>query len=104
MLMSLSFCSCHPRKPDFDCFQRETPRLDSHDSCPLQIFVTVGVAVGGSAWYLLRLARGPDVVWDRHGNSQPWNNVRQDQNLKMWSINQDFSSKCVHTYTDFVSC
>ena len=34
----------------------------------LPIFAVVGVAVGGCGWYLVRLARGPDVVWNRHGN------------------------------------
>lgn len=27
--------------------------------------LNAGVAVGGAGWYLSRLARGPDVVWDR---------------------------------------
>lgn len=26
------------------------------------------VLLAGCAWYLARLARGPDVVWDRKGN------------------------------------
>lgn len=28
------------------------------------IYVITGLAVGGASWYLSRLARGPDVVWD----------------------------------------
>ena len=61
--------------------------------------------MGGATWYLSRLARGPDIVWDRHNNprkadltgllegfglsrqltrlfsvskfSEPWNDVKQ---------------------------
>lgn len=32
------------------------------------IDVVIGTAIGGSSWYLSRLARGPDIVWDRHNN------------------------------------
>jgi hypothetical protein len=71
------------------------------DSQAIPIVVVVGVAVGGCGWYLTRLARGPvsriqvqvpsrrtfvgrlthcfvpvqDVVWNRHGNPEPWNKV-----------------------------
>ncbi|CAG8670926.1 13022_t:CDS:2, partial [Ambispora gerdemannii] len=49
-----------------------------------------GVAVCGSAWYLTRLARGPEVVWDRKNNPQPWNNIDQDTQVKLFAINQKF--------------
>ena len=29
------------------------------------LFINKGVAVVGAGWYLSRLARGPDVTWDR---------------------------------------
>ncbi|KNZ54950.1 uncharacterized protein VP01_280g6 [Puccinia sorghi] len=53
---------------------KRTPDLD----------VVIGTAMGGATWYLSRLARGPDIVWDRHNNPQPWNDVKQG------SVNQEF--------------
>ncbi|KZT60235.1 hypothetical protein CALCODRAFT_492821 [Calocera cornea HHB12733] len=52
-------------------------------------FVIVG-AVGGAAWYLTRLARGPDVIWDRRNNPTPWQHVTQDTNTKMFAVNGKF--------------
>jgi len=47
------------------------------------IYAVVGVAVTGAGWYLTRLARGPDVIWDRKGNPTPWNDVGKGTNIKM---------------------
>ena len=40
--------------------------------------------------YLSRLARGPDVIWDRKNNPTPWNNVEPGTNTKLMSVNQQF--------------
>ncbi|WAQ92471.1 hypothetical protein PtA15_16A379 [Puccinia triticina] len=52
--------------------------------------VVIGTAMGGATWYLSRLARGPDIVWNRHGNPQPWNDVKPGQNTKLMAVNQEF--------------
>ncbi|GAC93386.1 hypothetical protein PHSY_000951 [Pseudozyma hubeiensis SY62] len=44
-------------------------------------------------WYLSRLARGPDVIWDRKNNPTPWNNVEPGTNTKMMSVNQQFDKQ-----------
>uniref|UniRef100_V5ETN1 NADH dehydrogenase [ubiquinone] 1 alpha subcomplex subunit 4 n=1 Tax=Kalmanozyma brasiliensis (strain GHG001) TaxID=1365824 RepID=V5ETN1_KALBG len=44
-------------------------------------------------WYLSRLARGPDVIWDRKNNPTPWNNVEPGTNTKMMSVNQQFEKQ-----------
>ncbi|KAG0150536.1 hypothetical protein CROQUDRAFT_176013 [Cronartium quercuum f. sp. fusiforme G11] len=62
-----------------------------YDPAAIPIYVVMGTAVTGASWYLLRLARGPDIVWDRHNNPQPWNNVQQGQNTKLMTVNQTFS-------------
>ncbi|EGG05666.1 uncharacterized protein MELLADRAFT_56354, partial [Melampsora larici-populina 98AG31] len=61
-----------------------------YDPAVIPIYVVMGTAVGGASWYLARLARGPDIVWDRHNNPQPWNNVQQGQNTKLMNVNQTF--------------
>ncbi|KAJ3411766.1 hypothetical protein HDV05_001724 [Chytridiales sp. JEL 0842] len=48
------------------------------------LFGIMAVAVGGCSWYILRLARGPDVVWAKKSNPTPWLTVKQDQTTKLY--------------------
>lgn len=59
----------------------------------LPIIAVMGVAVGGAGWYVSRLARGPDVVWDRKGNPYPWNDVKEGQNSRLYAVNKEAFSK-----------
>ncbi len=43
--------------------------------------------------YLTRLARGPDVIWDRKNNPTPWNNVEPGTNTKLMAVNQQFDKQ-----------
>jgi len=61
----------------------------------IPIYVVMGVAVSGAAWYAARLARGPQVVWDRKNNPQPWLNVDQGTQTKMMTVNQKFDKDYV---------
>ncbi|CCM04030.1 uncharacterized protein FIBRA_06187 [Fibroporia radiculosa] len=53
------------------------------------IFAVVGLAVVGCGWYLTRLARGPTVVWTKE-NPTPWNDVKQNENIKLLAVNHQF--------------
>jgi hypothetical protein len=81
-------------------------------------YCVVGVTVLGCGWYLTRLARGPHgeppftthhiitfldydyfsefprriVVWTK-SNPTPWNEVKQDENVKMMAVNQKFDKR-----------
>ncbi|RKP10141.1 hypothetical protein THASP1DRAFT_28080 [Thamnocephalis sphaerospora] len=59
------------------------------------IVAVLGVAVGGAAWYVSRLARGSQVVWDRRNNPYPWLHVEQTTNQKMFAVNQQFERSYV---------
>ncbi|KAI8148942.1 NADH-ubiquinone reductase complex 1 MLRQ subunit-domain-containing protein [Fennellomyces sp. T-0311] len=59
----------------------------------IPIYITVGGACGLAGWYLTRLARGPDVVWDRHRNPFPWQNIDQGTQVKLMTVNQQFDKK-----------
>ncbi|CAO1633566.1 unnamed protein product [Jaminaea pallidilutea] len=59
----------------------------------LPIYAITAMAVGGASWYLFRLAKGPDVIWDRKNNPQPWQNVQPGTQTKMMSVNQEFEKK-----------
>ncbi|KDN35676.1 hypothetical protein K437DRAFT_276956 [Tilletiaria anomala UBC 951] len=54
------------------------------------IYVITAAAAGGATWYLTRLARGPDVIWDRKNNPTPWNNVEPGTNTKLMAVNHEF--------------
>ncbi|KAL1930163.1 hypothetical protein VTP01DRAFT_1317 [Rhizomucor pusillus] len=54
------------------------------------IVVVVGSACGLAGWYLTRLARGPEVVWDRRNNPYPWQNIDQNTQVKLMTVNQKF--------------
>ncbi|KAG2220235.1 hypothetical protein INT45_008776 [Circinella minor] len=56
----------------------------------IPIYITVGGAVGLAGWYLTRLARGHEVVWDRKNNPYPFRNVEQGTQIKMMTVNQKF--------------
>jgi len=55
----------------------------------IPIYAVVGIAVTGASWYLYRLSQGPYVVWTKN-NPQPWNTIKQDENIKMMTVNQKF--------------
>lgn len=75
-------------------------------------YVVVGAVVVGGSWYLARLARGPHskpklrsnspnfsvwfhaVIWTK-SNPTPWNDVKQDENVKMMAVNQKFEKRSV---------
>ncbi|GAA5827207.1 hypothetical protein JCM11251_001169 [Rhodosporidiobolus azoricus] len=61
-----------------------------YEPAALPIFAVVGTACFGAGWYLTRLARGPDVIWDRHGNPE---NVEQGTQTKMYSNTPSFFTK-----------
>ncbi|KAF8945912.1 hypothetical protein BGW39_004830 [Mortierella sp. 14UC] len=59
----------------------------------IPIYAVLGVACGGAGWYVTRLARGPDVTWDRKNNPHPWLNIDQETQLKLMTVkeNQGFT-------------
>ncbi|KAB5595319.1 hypothetical protein CTheo_1191 [Ceratobasidium theobromae] len=60
------------------------------------IYAVVAGAVGGAGWYCTRLARSPDVVWDRRNNPTPWMSVEQNMRTKLMSVNQKFDKVYVY--------
>uniref|UniRef100_A0AAY5KZH7 Cytochrome c oxidase subunit NDUFA4 n=1 Tax=Esox lucius TaxID=8010 RepID=A0AAY5KZH7_ESOLU len=66
-------------------------QLKSHPALvPLFIFIGGGMCMSGA--YLVRLAMGPHVSWNRNGNPEPWNKTAPTQQHKVshfitvWSI------------------
>ncbi|KAI0698868.1 hypothetical protein BC835DRAFT_1333002 [Cytidiella melzeri] len=53
------------------------------------IYAVVGAVVVGAGWYLVRLARGPAVVWTKD-NPTPWNDIKPNEGTKLLTVNQTF--------------
>ncbi|KAI4902095.1 hypothetical protein NFI96_013173, partial [Prochilodus magdalenae] len=48
---------------------------------PQFFFIILGM--GGASLYLVRLARGPHVTWDRKNNPEPWNKLSPTYQYKV---------------------
>lgn len=85
----------------------------------LPIYLITAAAIGGAGWYISRLARGPDVVWDHkvscynrqkadsswrktlmydllsssQGNPHPWQSIEPGTQTKLYSVNQKFDKQ-----------
>ncbi|XP_038857688.1 cytochrome c oxidase subunit NDUFA4-like [Salvelinus namaycush] len=74
-------------------------QLKSHPALvPLFIFIGGGMVMSGA--YLLRLAMGPHVSWNRNGNPEPCNKTEPTQQHKFYSVNMDYS-KLKNTLINF---
>ncbi|KAG7472875.1 hypothetical protein MATL_G00113710 [Megalops atlanticus] len=57
---------------------------------PQFFFIVLGM--GGASLYLVRLARGPHVCWNRKTNPEPWNNLSPTYQYKFVAIDTDYES------------
>ncbi|XP_063072402.1 cytochrome c oxidase subunit NDUFA4 [Engraulis encrasicolus] len=57
---------------------------------PQFCFVFVGMV--GAGGYLLRLAMGPHVIWNRKSNPEPWNKLDPTYQYKFVAVNTDYKS------------
>jgi len=65
-------------------FFRQNPAL-------IPLFVAAGIGVfGGFGYAGYTLAKSPEVVVNRIGPQQPWNNIKQHENPKLITINKEF--------------
>ncbi|KAI8610660.1 hypothetical protein BC830DRAFT_723617 [Chytriomyces sp. MP71] len=53
----------------------------------------MGTALGGATWYLSRLMRSPDVVWNRKSNPYPHLNILQGHTVKLLDPNGRFEGR-----------
>uniref|UniRef100_A0AAX7T1Q9 NDUFA4 mitochondrial complex associated like 2a n=1 Tax=Astatotilapia calliptera TaxID=8154 RepID=A0AAX7T1Q9_ASTCA len=74
---------------------------------PQFFFICLGM--GGASLYLIRLARGPHVTWDKTNNPEPWNKldptyqykVRQHMNSNLTVFYCRLIVKSTYTNTVF---
>ncbi|KIO28706.1 hypothetical protein M407DRAFT_242911 [Tulasnella calospora MUT 4182] len=55
------------------------------------LFAAVGFAIAGSGWFAFNVLKNdPVVVLNKQGEQDPWNQVKQHQNTKLYSPNSGF--------------
>ncbi|CAH1763703.1 8796_t:CDS:2 [Entrophospora sp. SA101] len=59
------------------------------------LYAVTGLALVGAGWYLTRLARGPEVVWDKKNNPTPWNNIEEGTQVKLLAVSQSFDKNTI---------
>ncbi|XP_045885585.1 cytochrome c oxidase subunit NDUFA4 isoform X1 [Micropterus dolomieu] len=66
-----------------------------HSSSPQLIpqFFFLSVGITGATLYLIRLARGPHVIfWDKKNNPEPWNKLDPTYQYKFLAVNTDYKN------------
>ncbi|XP_064156484.1 NADH dehydrogenase [ubiquinone] 1 alpha subcomplex subunit 4-like 2 [Anguilla rostrata] len=57
---------------------------------PQFFFIVLGM--GGASLYLVRLARGPYVSWNKNDNPEPWNKLSPTYQYKFVAIDTDYKN------------
>ncbi|KAM6977473.1 NADH dehydrogenase [ubiquinone] 1 alpha subcomplex subunit 4-like 2 [Aplochiton taeniatus] len=57
---------------------------------PQFFFICLGM--GGATMYLIRLAKGPHVTWNKTNNPEPWNQLDPTYQYKFVAITQDYKT------------
>ncbi|KAL7891649.1 hypothetical protein AOLI_G00011250 [Acnodon oligacanthus] len=55
---------------------------------PQFFFMLLGMS--GASLYLVRLAQGPHVSWDRKNNPEPWNKLSPTYQYKLVAVTTDY--------------
>uniref|UniRef100_A0A4W5LY90 NDUFA4 mitochondrial complex associated like 2a n=1 Tax=Hucho hucho TaxID=62062 RepID=A0A4W5LY90_9TELE len=57
---------------------------------PQFFFILLGM--GGASLYLVRLAKGPHVTWNKKNNPEPWNQLDPTYQYKFVAIDTDYKN------------
>ncbi|KAI8883386.1 hypothetical protein K501DRAFT_294696 [Backusella circina FSU 941] len=57
------------------------------------IVVILGSAISGAFYMMKHQSNSPDVVWNHHSNSEPWQHVQHGEQVKLATINQKYDRK-----------
>ncbi|KAK6321811.1 hypothetical protein J4Q44_G00087870 [Coregonus suidteri] len=57
---------------------------------PQFFFLIIGMT--GASCYLIRLAKGPHVSWNRKNNPEPWNTYGPNYQYKLVAVNTDYKA------------
>ncbi|CEP09865.1 hypothetical protein [Parasitella parasitica] len=57
------------------------------------LFVILGGALTGAVYMSSHQARAPDVVWNHKTNAEPWQHVKDGEQVKLAAFNQKYDGK-----------
>jgi NADH dehydrogenase (ubiquinone) 1 alpha subcomplex subunit 4 len=53
----------------------------------------LGCALGGAAFFGAHALKAPDVVWDHKDNPHPWLEIRDGEQVKLITMNQQYDKR-----------
>ncbi|KAG2212647.1 hypothetical protein INT47_000624 [Mucor saturninus] len=59
----------------------------------LPLVAILGVAFASAGYVGLHQAKAPDVVWNHKQNPEPWQQVKQGDQVKLAAFNQKYDEK-----------
>jgi NADH dehydrogenase (ubiquinone) 1 alpha subcomplex subunit 4 len=57
------------------------------------MFLILGGALSGAFYMMKHQSNSPDVVWNHHSNAEPWQHVRDGEQVKLAAYNQQYERK-----------
>lgn len=57
------------------------------------LFAILGAALTGGTYMALHQAKSPDVVWNHKTNAEPWQHVKEGEQVKLAAYNQKYDGK-----------
>lgn len=57
------------------------------------LFGILGAALAGGGYMAFHQAHSPDVVWNHKTNSEPWQHVKDGEQVKLATVNQKYDGK-----------
>ncbi|KAI8989365.1 NADH-ubiquinone reductase complex 1 MLRQ subunit-domain-containing protein [Pilobolus umbonatus] len=59
----------------------------------LPLFAILGAALSGGVYMMAHQANAPDVVWNHKANAEPWQKVRDGEQVKLVAYNQKYDKR-----------
>ncbi|XP_029012564.1 NADH dehydrogenase [ubiquinone] 1 alpha subcomplex subunit 4-like 2 isoform X2 [Betta splendens] len=72
-------------------FRTALKHAKRHPGLLPQVMV-LGMGLAGAFLYLIRLARGPHVTWNKSSNPEPWNKLDPTYQYKFVAITTDYKN------------
>ncbi|KAF1802833.1 NADH-ubiquinone reductase complex 1 MLRQ subunit-domain-containing protein [Mucor lusitanicus] len=53
----------------------------------------LGVALSGAVFFSARAIRAPDVAWNHKANPHPWQEIKENEQVKLLAYNQKYDHR-----------
>ncbi|XP_034027623.1 NADH dehydrogenase [ubiquinone] 1 alpha subcomplex subunit 4-like 2 [Thalassophryne amazonica] len=73
-------------------FFRSTVKYAKKHPALFSQFFFICLGMGGGVVYLIRMASGPHVIWNKTNNPEPWNKLEPTYQHKLVAITTDYKT------------